>query len=226
MFDKLYYDYKSARNYKSISDFTAIDFIQLLKMNKAIIYQESKRHFPQDPEEQFRDILCGIYHYYEDDRNVDEYFKKTFAPDDGCTILINSMVYGSKSSKCCSIVAATNDIAGGDYGLFGFYQLESFLSDVAEKRKEVKPIDELQTDFPKVYQLLNNKIKGISRRFKRPMELKLIVENERLYVVGIKPEHFGGLGHITAAMDYEHLQILPPKEIIANFERFFVNVAE
>lgn len=217
VFDDLYHDYLTSRNYQSLSDFTAFDLIQLVKMNKAIISQQGKRHFPQDPTDQFRDIILGIYRYYEKD-DIITYFRKTFTPINGCSILINSMVYGAKSKKSCSIVVGTNDVAGGDYGYYGFYAIESFLDDVCENRKPTKPFEELQNDFPKPYKLISSKLDAISKCYKVPMEIKFVIENERLYAVGIKPERFGGLGHVTAEMEYANTELLSKDDIIYNFQ--------
>lgn len=221
VFDDLYYDYKSSRNYQDHSDFTAFDLINLVKMNKAIISQQGKRHFPQDPTDQFRDIILGIYQYYENE-DIVTYFKKTFTPIDGCSILINSMVYGAKSKKSCSIVVGTNDVAGGDYGFYGFYAIESFLEDVCENKKSTKSFEDLQEDFPKSYKLISSKLDSISKCYKVPMEIKFVIENERLYAVGIKPERFGGLGHVTAEMEYAHTELLSKDDIIYNFQPYLL----
>ncbi|KAK8888038.1 hypothetical protein M9Y10_039098 [Tritrichomonas musculus] len=222
VFDDLYYDYKSSRNYKSLSDFTAFDFIQLVKMNKAIISQQGKRQFPQDPTDQLRDIILGIYQHYESD-NVITFFQKTFTPMNGCSIIINSMVYGARSKKSCSIVVGTNDVAGGDYGFYGFYAIESFLDDVCENRKQTKQLDELQNDFPKQYKFITSKLDAITKCYKIPMEIKFVIENERLYAVGIKPERFGGLGHVTAEMEYVHMELLSKDDIIFNFQPYLLD---
>ncbi|OHT02650.1 hypothetical protein TRFO_07086 [Tritrichomonas foetus] len=218
-FDDIFYKYKCSRNYHSLSDFKAPDFVQLVKMNKAIITKFAKKQFPQDPIEQLRNIILGIYLYYENE-NLVAYYKNTFTPINGCSILINAMVYGSKSTKSCSLVVCTNDISGGDYGLCGSYGIASYLDDVCEGRKETKSFTEFKSDFHRQHKLINSKLDAILKCYKRPMEIKFVIENGRMYAVGIKDMMFGGYGNITATNELIQTNILSEESAINHFKPY------
>ena len=227
VFDDIIYKYKCSRNYNTLSDFKGIDYVQIVKMFKALIYQKTKKEFPQNPNEQLRDFISGIYNFYETE-NIVSYLSCTHASypkytensiemtGEGCTILINSTIFGAKSKRSCSLVVCTNDTENGEYGFVGSYGIASFMDDVCEGRTETKDFDAFQQEFPKQHKIISNKLNSIIRCYKKPMEIKFVIENDRLYVVGIKPAQFGGYGHITSLNDIVDLGVISENVAISN----------
>jgi pyruvate,orthophosphate dikinase len=51
---------KRSRNLESFDEFSTLDYIELTKINKAIIVRKTGRPFPQDPFEQLRRVMSAV----------------------------------------------------------------------------------------------------------------------------------------------------------------------
>src|SRR4030042_6597206 len=144
-------DYKQGKGYKLDTEMKAEDWKAITEAFKAVLKKEFGKDFPQEPEEQLKLATEAVFKSWNGKRAVD-YRRQTNIPDDlGTAVNIVTMVFGNMGDDSGTGVAFTRDPSTGDKKMMGEYLLNAQGEDVVAGIRNADPIENLQSQMPKVY---------------------------------------------------------------------------
>jgi pyruvate,orthophosphate dikinase len=173
-FDFEFEQLKKSRNRASLPEFTALDYIELTKVNKAIIVRKTGRPFPQDPFEQLRRIIAAVFSAQTTERV--KLFKKTMTisgPPIGSAI-VQAMVFGNNGPDSAAAVFSSRNIVTWSSSVVGESVINGVPADIARNSREPHGIESLPA-LTKLIGIVN----AVESRFRHPIVANFVIENGR-----------------------------------------------
>jgi pyruvate,orthophosphate dikinase len=188
--------FKASRNLSSFTSFTALDYIELTKVNKAIIVRKTGRPFPQDPFEQLRRVITAVFAAQTTERV--KLFKKVLQVPQKTvgSAIVQAMVYGNNGPKSGVAVLSSRELVSGASAVVGECITNAALADIARSSREPGILEGLP-----VYSKLVGIVNAVESRFKYPIVADFVIENGKSWCRKIAPAQLTAAGRFKAAVD-------------------------
>jgi pyruvate,orthophosphate dikinase len=190
--------FKRSRNLRSFEDFTTLDYVELTKINKAIIVRKTGRPFPQDPFEQLRRIMAAVFASTQTER-VSQYRKAlNIGPITG-SLIIQPMVFGNNSFESFGVVLSSRDLVTGEANVIGEFVVNGTTSDVWTAARESCPLAE----FPRA-DLAKDMVdiaKLAEKHFKHPVFADFIIQDGKSFLTQVAPAWLTATGRFRSSVD-------------------------
>lgn len=210
--------FRASRNLHSFSSFSALDYIQLTKINKAIVVQKSGKPFPQDPFEQLRKIICAIFSSQSLSR-VKLYKQKTNLKDENLTsIIIMPMIFGNRSITTSSTIIATRDLVSGSPDVIGESAIQATCRDLSYSQRDSLPLTQLSKENSALYNKVTTIGQTLEKFFKKPQIIDYVYEQGEVYVMQASNAQLTATGKFRVAKDMVESGLITKEESLCNFE--------
>ena len=194
-FDEAEDKYLGSRNIRETTRCSALDFVQVTKLHKALIVKYSGVPFPQDVMQQVKAIIAAMIHRFGSEHAA-LYRSALQDNDKSPAILVTRACFGAWDDKSFAGAISTHNLVSGEAEPTGVFANHAFLDDVIENIGEVLPVANCEGAYPK----LVDGVKKISKETNQPITLEFISQGGQLTVVRVMPSKFAGLGRFTAAV--------------------------
>lgn len=151
---------------------------------KKIIIQASGKEFPQDSYTQLINTIEAIYKCWNNPLAVKYREQNYISHSCGCSISVQTMVFGNKDSHSATGILATRNPSTGENKLYGEYLIKAQGEDVVKSNNVgIKQIEDLQYDMPKAYNKLLNIIQELEKINKTSQEIEFTIESDKLWIL-------------------------------------------
>jgi len=168
LFEEMIDNYKLTKGVLLDTELNSEDWDGLIKNFKRIIFEKTKKDFPQDVYEQLFGAIKAVFLSWESKR-AKTYRKLNQIPSNwGTAVNVQSMVFGNMGNDCATGVAFTRNPSTGENKFFGEYLINAQGEDVVagsrtpryitKKAKEDAKAKEksMEEVMPKVFKELKN----------------------------------------------------------------------
>ncbi len=180
---------KKARGVASDTDLTAEDLAEVVKRNEAIVREETRSDFPDDPKEQLWGAIGAVFKSWDNER-AKTYRKLHHIPDDwGTAVNVQAMVFGNRGETSATGVAFTRDPSTGEKRFYGEFLPNAQGEDVVAGIRTPRPLNadgsglSLEETMPRAYAELQRVRELLEKRFRDMQDLEFTIEDRRLYLL-------------------------------------------
>ena len=157
--------------------------------------------FPQDVDDQLWGAIGAVFGSWTNERAV-LYRQRYGIPRSwGTAVNIQAMVFGNRRGNSATGVAFTRDPANGVPTLYGEYLPNAQGEDVVAGVRTPRPITELATDMPRIYQELRSVRDILEGHFRDMQDFEFTIDDERLYLLQTRSGKRTGLAAVRIAVD-------------------------
>ncbi|MBI5476539.1 MAG: pyruvate, phosphate dikinase [Ignavibacteriales bacterium] len=211
--EKIMAKLKSEKGYKTDTDMTADDLIQLCSLFKVRLKEVLGKPFPDDPYEQLWGGIGAVFASWNGKRAI-SYRRIEGIPDEwGTAVNVQSMVFGNMGEDSATGVAFTRNPGNGEAQFYGEYLINAQGEDVVAGIRTPAPINEssksehnkelvsLEKAMPKLYKELFQYQKRLEKHYKDMQDLEFTIEKDRLFMLQCRVGKRNGPAAVQIAMD-------------------------
>ena len=182
-FDAIFDKQKELKGTHDDADLDAKD-MEIIANKFLVRYEELKGEpFPQDPKEQLIDAVSAVFRSWDNPR-AHTYRRLNHIPYSwGTAVNVQSMVFGNMGDDCGTGVAFSRDPSTGENVLYGEYLFNAQGEDVVAGVRTPKPISELKSDSPHLYQEFKEIADKLEHHYKDMQDLEFTIERNKLYIL-------------------------------------------
>jgi pyruvate,orthophosphate dikinase len=181
---------------------------------KAVVKQESRKEFPQDPFVQLRGARDAVFRSWNNPR-AKQYRRIYDIPDHiGTAVNIQKMVFGNTGERSATGVGFTRNPATGAREFFGEFLVNAQGEDVVAGIRTPRPIVELEKVMPKAYKQLRQFTSRLEKHYKDIQDFEFTIEDEKLYMLQTRSGKRTGYAAVVIATDMVAEKALTPKEAL------------
>jgi len=148
----------------------------LVAEDKRIVKDATGRDFPDDPMEQLRGAVNAVFSSWNNER-ARVYRRLNDIPHDmGTAVTVQSMVFGNMGKHSLTGVCFTRDPGTGERVFYGEYLVNAQGEDVVAGIRTPKPMAELKSEFPKIYESLYKIGQRLETHFTDVQDMEFTVE--------------------------------------------------
>jgi pyruvate,orthophosphate dikinase len=209
---------KEARGVAFDTELDADDLKALVARFKAAVRERTGHDFPEDPRQQLWGAISAVFGSWGNDRAV-AYRRLYDIPDAwGTAVNVQTMVYGNTGEESGTGVAFTRDPATGEDVFYGEFLVNAQGEDVVAGVRTPRPVRELATVFPPVYEQLLEVRKTLESELRDMQDFEFTVEKGRLYMLQTRNGKRTGLAAIRIAVDMCEAGMITPQEALMRVE--------
>jgi len=174
----------------------------LVSEYKQIVRKDAGKEFPEDPREQLRMAINAVFSSWNNER-ANVYRRLNNIPHSlGTAVTVQSMVFGNMGKKSLTGVCFTRDPSTGENVFYGEYLVNAQGEDVVAGIRTPKPIAELKSEFPKIYDQLHRIGQHLEKYFKDVQDLEFTVEEGTLYMLQARTGKRTARAAVQFAIDF------------------------
>ncbi len=211
--DRMLHDVKNKKGYKSDTDLTSDDLIELCDAFKARILDVLGKPFPDNAYEQLWGGVGAVFKSWNGKRAV-SYRRIENIPDEwGTAVNVQAMVFGNMGDNSATGVAFSRNPATGEAKFYGEWLVNAQGEDVVAGIRTPNPLNEstkndqnkhlssLETSMPVVYKELDGIQKSLEKHFRDMQDIEFTIQDGKLWMLQCRVGKRTGLAALNMAMD-------------------------
>ena len=211
--DRMLNELKQKKGYKSDTDLTTEDLIQLCEDFKKKIIEVLGKPFPDNAYEQLWGGIGAVFKSWNGKRAI-AYRRIEGIPDEwGTAVTVQSMVFGNMGDKSATGVAFSRNPATGEAKFYGEWLINAQGEDVVAGIRTPNPLNEatknehnrhlssLETAMPSVYAELFEIQKKLEQHFHDMQDIEFTIQDGKLWMLQCRVGKRTGLAALNMAMD-------------------------
>ena len=200
-FEAIFHKHKKRLKVKLDTEVGAADLKKVVQECLALVKKATGKAFPTDPWEQLWGAIAAVFRSWGNDRAV-TYRRMHGYPDDwGTAVNVQAMVFGNLGEQSGTGVAFTRNPSTGDKAFYGEYLRNAQGEDVVAGTRTPHPIEDLKTDWPRIYKELDQVRKTLENNFHDMQDLEFTIENGKLFILQTRNGKRTGLAAVRIATD-------------------------
>ena len=203
LFDGRMSEIKAKYKVKEDVELTADNLKELANEFLAIYKNQTSQEFPQDPYEQLEIAIKAVFRSWNGKRAVD--YRKQFriTPDmaNGTAVNICTMVFGNMGDDCATGVGFTRNPGTGENQIFGEYLVNAQGEDVVAGIRTPKPIDQMSTEMPKIYDQLVGLRNKLEDHYKEVQDFEFTIEKGTLFCLQTRNGKMNALAMVRTSVE-------------------------
>ena len=224
--DQMLHEVKVKKGYKSDTDLTEQDLIELCEAFKVRVKEVLGKEFPDNAYEQLWGGIGAVFKSWNGRRAI-AYRRIEGIPDDwGTAVNVQAMVFGNMGSNSATGVAFSRNPATGENKFYGEWLINAQGEDVvagirtpnplneATKNDHNKHLDSLETAMPVVYNELDEIQKNLELHFKDMQDIGFTIQDGKLWMLQCRVGKRTGLAALNMAMDMLHEGLIDEKTAV------------
>jgi len=177
------------------------DLEDLINSYLEIVEKEHGRTFPPDPYVQLKMAIKAVFDSWDNQR-AKTYRKINDISDDlGTAVNIQTMVFGNSGERSGTGVAFTRNPSTGIKEYFGEFLINAQGEDVVAGIRTPKPISELETVLPKVFEELKGVYHTLENHYKDIQDFEFTIEDEVIFILQTRTAKRTAQAAIKIAVD-------------------------
>src|SRR4026208_88220 len=174
---------------------------ELVPSFKALITEETKKEFPDEPLEQLRLAVNAVFSSWFGARAV-TYRRLYGIPDSwGTAVNVVAMVFGNMGETSGTGVAFTRSPSSGDKAFFGECLMNAQGEDVVAGIRTPLPVSALAKNVPEAYKDLEQTYKKLEKHYRDMLDLEFTIQEGKLYMLQTRVGKRTGIAAVKIAVD-------------------------
>ena len=187
---------------------------ELVASYKALIKEQTKRDFPDDPLDQLRMAINAVFSSWYGARAV-TYRRLYNIPDSwGTAVNVVAMVFGNMGETSGTGVAFTRDPASGEKTFFGECLMNAQGEDVVAGIRTPLPVNALAKNVPHAYKDLEHTYRKLERHYRDMLDLEFTIQEGKLYMLQTRVGKRTGIAAVRIAVDMVKEGLISKKEAV------------
>lgn len=224
--DKMLHELKVKKGYKSDTDLTTEDLIQICDDFKKKIVDVLGKSFPDNAYEQLWGGIGAVFKSWNGKRAI-SYRRIESIPDEwGTAVNVQAMVFGNMGDNSATGVAFSRNPATGEAKFYGEWLINAQGEDVvagirtpnplneATKNDQNKHLASLETAMPAVYAELDSIQKNLEKHFHDMQDIEFTIQDGKLWMLQCRVGKRTGLAALNMAMDMLHEGLIEEKTAV------------
>ncbi|GIW07179.1 MAG: pyruvate, phosphate dikinase [Dehalococcoidia bacterium] len=179
---------------------------------------ETGKEFPRDPFEQLRLAIEAVFLSWNNPRAV-AYREFNKIPHDlGTAVNVQTMVFGNLGDDSGSGVAFTRNPSTGERRLYGEILFNAQGEDVVAGIRTPKRIDELEVEFPVLYQQLVEIANRLEHHYRDAQDIEFTIERGKLYILQTRAAKRTADAAVRIAVDMVGEGLITKQEAVQRVE--------
>ena len=205
---------KTELRVKLDTDLDAKALKELVVRFKALVKEETKREFPEDPLEQLRMAINAVFSSWYGARAV-TYRRLYNIPDSwGTAVNVVAMVFGNMGETSGTGVAFTRSPANGDPTFFGECLMNAQGEDVVAGIRTPLPVGELAKTVPAAYKDLMATYRKLEKHYRDMLDLEFTIQEGKLYMLQTRVGKRTGISAVRIAVDMVREGVISKAEAV------------
>ena len=174
---------------------------ELVASFKALVKEETKKEFPDDPLEQLRMAINAVFSSWFGARAI-TYRRLYGIPDSwGTAVNVVAMVFGNMGETSGTGVAFTRSPSSGDKAFFGECLMNAQGEDVVAGIRTPLPVSALAKNVPEAYKELEHTYKKLEKHYRDMLDLEFTIQEGKLYMLQTRVGKRTGIAAVKIAVD-------------------------
>jgi pyruvate, orthophosphate dikinase len=225
-FEDLIENYKLTKGVLQDTELEEDDWDGLIKNFKDIVIDKSKKHFPQNVNEQLYGAISAVFLSWNSKR-AKVYRKINYIPENwGTAVNVQAMVFGNMGDNCATGVAFTRNPSTGKKEIFGEYLINAQGEDVVAGTRTPQYISKkarmnansknqsLEESMPKIFQQLKKIFRQLEKKYRDMQDIEFTVENKKLWMLQTRSGKRTSNAAIKIAVDMVNEKLISKKEAV------------
>jgi len=174
---------------------------ELVASFKALVKEETKKDFPDEPIEQLRMAINAVFSSWFGARAI-TYRRLYGIPDAwGTAVNVVAMVFGNMGETSGTGVAFTRSPSSGDKTFFGECLMNAQGEDVVAGIRTPLPVNALAKNVPEAYKDLEHTYKKLEKHYRDMLDLEFTIQEGKLYMLQTRVGKRTGIAAVKIAVD-------------------------
>ncbi len=189
---------------------------ELVDRYKAIYRKHTGHMFPENPIEQLKFAVNAVFSSWNSSRAIKYREISHISGLVGTGVNVQAMVFGNMSEKSSTGVCFTRNPSTGEDELYGEYLVNAQGEDVVAGIRTPKPIREMKTQIPDVYDELLGYTNKLEAHYKNMQDIEFTVQEGKLFILQTRNGKRTGSAAIKIAVDLVNKGVISKEEAISN----------
>ncbi|MBO6051591.1 MAG: pyruvate, phosphate dikinase [Bacteroidales bacterium] len=224
--DDMLDQFKESKGYKSDTEITADELLQLANAFKAKIKEVLGTEFPDDAKAQLEGGIKAVFKSWNGKKAI-SYRRIEGIPDDwGTAVNVQTMVFGNMGDTSATGVAFTRNPATGDNQFYGEWLINAQGEDVVAgirtpnplnddtKNEQNKHMHSMQELMPETYKELCNVREILEKNYHDMLDTEFTIQDGKLYMLQCRVGKRTGVAALTMALDMMREGLIDEKEVV------------
>ena len=213
-FEKIFEARKKKVKARYDTDLTAEDLKAIIAEYKKLVEKKTGKPFPQDAHEQLRMARNAVFRSWFNPR-AQHYRRMNKIPDDlGTAVNVQAMVFGNMGETSGTGVGFTRNPATGEKEFYGEFLPNAQGEDVVAGIRTPRPIKELETLMPDVYNQLREITAMLERHYRDMQDFEFTIQEGKLYMLQTRNGKRTGQAAVRIAVDMVEEGLISKEEAI------------
>jgi pyruvate, orthophosphate dikinase len=174
---------------------------ELVSSFKALVKEETKKEFPDEPLDQLRLAINAVFSSWFGARAI-TYRRLYGIPDSwGTAVNVVAMVFGNMGETSGTGVAFTRSPSSGDKAFFGECLMNAQGEDVVAGIRTPLPVSALAKNVPEAYKDLEHTYKKLEKHYRDMLDLEFTIQEGKLYMLQTRVGKRTGIAAVKIAVD-------------------------
>ena len=174
---------------------------ELVASFKALVKEETKKDFPDEPIDQLRLAVSAVFSSWFGARAI-TYRRLYGIPDSwGTAVNVVAMVFGNMGETSGTGVAFTRSPSSGDKAFFGECLMNAQGEDVVAGIRTPLPVTALAKNVPEAYKELEHTYKKLEKHYRDMLDLEFTIQEGKLYMLQTRVGKRTGIAAVKIAAD-------------------------
>ena len=213
-FEHIFDSRKKKAKAKYDTDLTAEDLLAVIEEYKKLVQKKTGKPFPQDARTQLEMARDAVFRSWNNPR-AQHYRRMNKIPDDlGTAVNVQAMVFGNLGETSATGVGFTRNPATGGKEFYGEFLINAQGEDVVSGVRTPKPISELETLMPNVYNQLRDITTSLERHYRDVQDFEFTIQEGKLYMLQTRNGKRTGPAAVKIAVDMVGENLISKKEAV------------
>jgi len=209
---------KEVKGVEADTDLDANDLKELVSQFLTKYEQLKGQPFPQDPKEQLIESITAVFRSWDNPR-ANTYRRLHQIPYNwGTAVNVQGMVFGNMGETSGTGVAFSRNPSTGEKELYGEYLFNAQGEDVVAGIRTPKPIAELATDNPAVYNEFVRLVDILEEHYKDMQDMEFTIEQGKLYFLQTRNGKRTSQAALQIAIDLVNEGVLTKEQALLKVE--------
>ena len=224
--DEMLDAFKHAKGYKSDTEITADELLELANAFKAKVKEALGTEFPDDARAQLEGGIKAVFKSWNGKKAI-SYRRIEGIPDDwGTAVNVQAMVFGNMGDSSATGVAFTRNPATGENQFYGEWLINAQGEDVvagirtpsplndATKNDQNKHLPSMQELMPETYIELDNIRLILEKNYRDMLDIEFTIQEGKLFMLQCRVGKRTGAAALNMALDMLHEGLISDKEAV------------
>ena len=224
--DDMLDEFKHQKGYKSDTEITAEELLQLSNAFKIRVKEVLGTEFPDNAKAQLEGGIKAVFKSWNGKKAI-SYRRIEGIPDDwGTAVNVQAMVFGNMGDHSATGVAFTRNPATGENQFYGEWLINAQGEDVVAgirtpnplnddtKNEQNKHLHSMQELMPSTYKELCDIRAILENNFKDMLDIEFTIQEGKLFMLQCRVGKRTGVAALNMALDMLHEKLIGEKDVV------------